>query len=52
MIMYDNNMIMSLKQKKKIWTKDKIEPQHIHRKTQSETLKPDFHNENLLTTRT
>ena len=30
MVMYDNNMIMSLKQKK-IWTKDKIEPQHMHR---------------------
>ena len=27
--MYDNNLMMSLKQKEeKIWTKDKIEPQH------------------------
>ena len=29
MVMYDNNLMMSLKQKEeKIWTKDKIEPQH------------------------
>ena len=27
---YGNLMIMSLRQKKKIWTKDKIEPQHIY----------------------
>ena len=30
--MYDYNIIMSLKQKKKMWAKDKIEPQHVYTK--------------------
>ena len=29
MLMCDNNMIMSWNKRKKIWTKDKIEPQQI-----------------------
>ena len=31
MVMYGDDMIISLKKKeKKIWTNDKIEPQHVH----------------------
>ena len=34
MVMYDNNMIIEFETKeKKIWTKDKIEPQQIYRDT-------------------